>query len=74
MYKKYKTIDKEAANLLFKLNSLKFSIINESDHYDGSVGHDLLCRKQSDYLNKNGLIWVINTSILHLYDEYGPVK
>ncbi|MCP1144562.1 hypothetical protein [Lysinibacillus endophyticus] len=72
--KNIKDIDNEIANLLFKLHSKKFCSIVGIDECDGTDGHVLLCKRQSENLEKNELIWVINTGILHLYDEYGFIK
>lgn len=67
-------IDKTIANSLFDLNASKFKFIMNSSEYDVSMEHSVLCQKQFEKLSNDNEIWVINTSILHLYDEYGKIK
>lgn len=71
--KRIRDIDETIANQLFQLNREKFEVmVNEP--YIEAENHDKLCEIQCQKLATTREIAVINTSILHLYDEYGEIK
>lgn len=67
-------INKDITNKLFNLNAKKFMSIIKSDTYEEAEHHDILCKMQCKSLAASGEIAVLNTSILHLFDEYGEIK
>jgi len=66
-------IDKETARKLIDLHQQKLEFITKLST-STSKKYLHLCQKQCKKLSEEGLIWVINTSILHLFDEYGVLK
>jgi hypothetical protein len=61
-------IDVEIGSKLMNLHYQKVNTIIENKS-EGKYLH--LCRTQCDKLQAESLIWIVNTSILHLLDEYG---
>ena len=65
-------INKEIGNRLLKLHNQKLTFITKHPN-DSNEKYLQLCKKQCKKLEDEKLIWIINTCILHLLDEYGPM-
>ena len=70
---KISDIDKDIGNRLFEIHKKKVHAIIGAD-LEIETKYFRLCEIQCDKLNEESLIWVVNTSILHLFDEYGKMK
>lgn len=67
-------IDKDIANSLLNIHSNKLTYLLNTISYEEENKYKLLCDKQCEKLKREDLIWVLNTSILHMLDEYGTIK
>ncbi|MDQ0232147.1 hypothetical protein [Metabacillus malikii] len=67
-------ITTEVANSLLKLHSFKLEYLLHTFSYTDEDTYKMLCKKQCHKLNNENLIWVINTSLLHMLDEYGFIN
>ena len=67
-----KKIDIETAGKLIDLHRQKLEFITKLSSV--SEKYLYLCQEQCRKIDEEDLVWVINTSILHLYDEYGALK
>ena len=68
-----KDIDIDTGSKLIDLHHQKLDAINQQElSLEDKYTH--LCSKQCEKLEDEKLIWVVNTSILHLFDEYGPLE
>lgn len=62
------------ANSLLNLHSCKLEFLLKSKSYNVEQKYKLLCTKQCEKVKNESLVWIINTSILHMLDEYGYIK
>ncbi|MGE7673776.1 hypothetical protein ACQKMV_09395 [Lysinibacillus sp. NPDC094403] len=67
-------IDTSIANALLKLHNNKLNYLLKNLSYEEESKYKLFCTVQCDKLEKESLIWVLNTSLLHMLEEYGYVK
>lgn len=67
-------IDKSIANGLMKLHNDKLNYLLESKNYEDGNKYKLFCSVQCEKLINENLIWVLNTSLLHMLEEYGYIK
>ena len=67
-----KKIDKQTGRKLLELHQQKLAFVTKQLS-DSKEKYLYLCKRQCEKLKDEKLIWVINTSILHLLDEYGPM-
>jgi len=67
-----KKIDKKTGSRLLDLHQQKLTFITKLAK-DSNEKYHQLCKKQCEKLKKEKIIWVVNTSILHLLDEYGSM-
>lgn len=66
-------IDTDIGNHLLDLNHSKLHVI-VGEELDVESKYIKLVEKQCGKLDEESLIWVINTSILHMLDEYGELS
>jgi len=66
-------ISKDIARKLIDLHRQKLEYITKLPA-SNSEKYLQLCQSQCKKLSEEHLMWIINTSILHLYDEYGPLN
>lgn len=66
-------IDTQISDQLMKLHQKKLQFVLEEDNEIDS-DYRMLCEIQCDKLSTEEQIWILNTSILHLFDEYGYIN
>ena len=66
-------IDLSVGNALLGLHGQKMEHILSTGPADCEDRYFQLCTAQASKLKTEKQLWVINTCILHLYDEYGPL-
>ena len=66
-------ISQDTAEKLIDLHRQKLEFITRLSS-SASEKYLNLCQEQCRKFNEEDLMWVINTSILHLYDEYGSLN
>ena len=69
--KQIKDIDVEIGSKLMDLHNQKVDMITSIDSEDKYLN---LCKIQCEKLEVENLTWIVNTSTLHLLDEYGSLK
>lgn len=69
-------IDNSIANALMKLHNdkLNYLLENENVSCEDENRYKLFCSVQCDKLKQENLIWILNTSLLHMLEEYGYIK
>jgi len=68
-----KSIDIETGGKLIDLHDKKVTSIIKSDVDILKDKYLLLCKIQCKKLENEELVWIVNTCILHLFDEYGSL-
>ncbi|WP_410491437.1 hypothetical protein QMA40_01925 [Bacillus thuringiensis] len=68
------TIDSNQANILLKMHNAKLEYLLEGLDYEEEEKYKILCDKQCDKLKDEDGMYVINTSLLHMLEEYGLIK
>ncbi|MDX8044767.1 hypothetical protein SH601_02110 [Gracilibacillus sp. S3-1-1] len=69
-----KLLDKKTTNSLMELHRKKLNYLTQGLNFNDLNKYRLLCEKQCSKLSSEKLIWVINTSLLHMLDEYGYIN
>ena len=67
-----KDINVETGSKLIHLHHQKMDAINQQK-FNPESKYLHLCNEQCNKLEDEKLIWIVNTSILHLFDEYGSL-
>lgn len=67
-------IDTSIANTLLKLHNNKLNKLLDNLLDEEESKYKVFCNVQCEKLDKENLIWVLNTSLLHMLEEYGFVK
>lgn len=68
--KRIREITPEVGNIILHVNNEKLSRLT-NDNTDNKFIN--FCSLQCTALANNHRIWILNTSILHFYEEYGPI-
>ncbi|MEK4444324.1 hypothetical protein [Niallia sp. FSL K6-0077] len=66
-------IDTDIANALLQIHNNKLYFLLKHLAYEEENKYKLVCTEQCDKLKKENLIWVLNTSLLHMLEEYGYI-
>lgn len=70
--KRVEDIDEQIGNRLMELHLKKlYYVLGESNKIENDYLR--LCEIQSDKLSAEEIVWILNTSILHMYEQYGYI-